>query len=232
MADAAIGIASNILTPKEKEQPSANSNAISGDIPISRFVELLKYVKGNYDANPVFPTLLIEPQNFLTNAMAALTEIPIEVFANMRNVKVERNLFDRTVVPLVEEETLRDIVIPRHAYGYILRDFLQSRRAFKPGTKQQVYFRQFLTVLSQRNTSTHITLKDITSCSIDDESVATKIERVKRYLSANLGGETTGEFSRTDTGLLPTAIRKLVVGESKRRTERYVAETVFPPVRQ
>nr|AWA82260.1 hypothetical protein [Drosophila melanogaster Nora virus] len=232
LADAVIDIGSNLLTPKEKEQPSANSSAISGDIPISRFVEMLKYVKENYQDSPVFPTLLVEPQNFISNAMTALKTIPIEVFANMRNVKVERNLFDRTIVPTVKEATLADIVIPNHAYGYILRDFLQNKRAFQSGTKQNVYFQQFLTVLSQRNTRTHITLNDITSCSIDSESIANKIERVKRYLSTNSSGETTEEFSRTDTGLLPNPIRKIVLGESKRRTERYVAETVFPSVRQ
>ncbi|AHZ92155.1 VP4 [Drosophila immigrans Nora virus] len=232
LTDTVLGAASNLLTHKEKEQPSANAEAMAGDIPISRFVEMLKYVKGNYESNPVFPTLLVEPQNFVSNALAALTKIPIEVFANMRNIKVERNLFDRTVTPIVEEEAIADIVIPNHAYAFILRDFLQCKRAFKPGTKQQVYFKQFLTVLSQRNTRTHITLKDITSCSIDEESVATKIERVKHYLDSNLGGETTEEFSRTDTGLPLNAIRKLVLSESKRRTERYVAETVFPSVRQ
>ncbi|ADB64453.1 capsid protein [Drosophila melanogaster Nora virus] len=232
LADAVIDIGSNLLTPKEKEQPSANSSAISGDIPISRFVEMLKYVKENYQDNPVFPTLLVEPQNFISNAMTALKTIPIEVFANMRNVKVERNLFDRTVVPTVKEATLADIVIPNHMYGYILRDFLQNKRAFQSGTKQNVYFQQFLTVLSQRNIRTHITLNDITSCSIDSESIANKIERVKHYLSTNSSGETTEEFSRTDTGLLPITTRKIVLGESKRRTERYVAETVFPSVRQ
>ncbi|AHZ92151.1 VP4 [Drosophila subobscura Nora virus] len=230
LADGVINTVSSLLTPKEKEQPSANSNAISGDIPISRFVEMLKYVQTNYQDNPVFPTLLIEPQNFISNAMSALTKIPIEVFANMRNVDVERNLFDRAIVPVVEEETLSDVVIPSHSYAYIMRDFLQSKQAFRPGTKQNVYFKQFLTVLQTRNTKSHINLKDIITCPIDDESVALKIGRVKHYLSKNLSGETTEEFSRTDTGSEVNKIRKILINRTS--TERNVAETVFPSVKQ
>uniref|UniRef100_A0AAU7L154 VP4 protein n=1 Tax=Zeugodacus cucurbitae nora virus 4 TaxID=3159470 RepID=A0AAU7L154_9VIRU len=197
LADAALGVAQDILTPKEKEQPSANPSSISGDIPISRFVEMLKYVKENYESNPVFPTLLVEPQNFINNTLTKLTKIPIEVFANMRNVKVERNLFDRTVVPIVKEGELPDLVIPNHAFGYIMRDFLQHKRVFSPGTKQNIHFKQFLTVLEQRNTRGFITLSQIIAVPNDDELVATKLGRVKRYLSETLGGETTDEFLRT-----------------------------------
>nr|ARO50052.1 capsid protein [Apis Nora virus] len=198
LADAALGVATNILTPKEKEQPSANSSAISGDIPISRFVEMLKYVKDNYQDNPVFPTLLVEPQNFVSNTLQALEKIPIEVFANMRNVKVERNLFDRTVVPEVVEETLTDLVIPAESYSFIMRDFLQCSKAFKHGTKQNINFRKFLSVLEARRMPKHLTLQQVLSCPIDETEVATTIGRVKRYL-VQLSGETSSEFSRTDT---------------------------------
>jgi hypothetical protein len=196
LADAALGLASNILTPKQKEQPSANSNAISGDIPISRFVEMVKFVQNNFETDPIFPTLLVEPQNFVTNALTKLKNIPIEVFANMRNVKVERNIFDRTVVPIVAEDEL-DVIIPTHAFGYILRDFLQHKRAFRPGTRQNQYFKQFLTAIRQRQNTDFVTLKQITSIPITDDLVITEIGRVKRYLSENLDGETANEFSNT-----------------------------------
>lgn len=195
LADAALGLASNILTPKQKEQPSANSNAISGDIPISRFVEMVKFVEQNYKDNPIFPTLLVEPQNFITNALTKLEKIPIEVFANMRNVKVERNIFDRTVVPIVEEDE-PDVIIPTQAFGYILRDFLQHKRAFVPGTRQNVYFKQFLSTIIRRRNDNFVTLKEITQQPITEDLVITLIGRVKRYLN-NLDGETSTEFSNT-----------------------------------
>lgn len=196
LADAALGLASNILTPKQKEQPSANSNAISGDIPISRFVEMVKFVESNFNSNPIFPTLLVEPQNFITNTLSKLESIPIEVFANMRNVKVERNIFDRSVVPVVEERTL-DVVIPTHAFGYILRSFLQHKRAFVPGTKQNIHFKQFLIALRQRRNEDFVTLKEIIQTPITDDLIIQEIGRVKRYLSSNLDGETPTEFSGT-----------------------------------
>lgn len=197
LADAALSITSNILTPKEKEQPSANSSAISGDIPISRFVEYIKYVKGNYDTNPVMPTLLIEPQKFLNNAATALTSIPIEVFANMRNVMVERNLFNRTVVPVVNEIP-NSLVIPYHALPYIMRDFLQSKPAFRHGTKQNVNFRKFLKSVSSRSKFTeNLTLEAIMACPIGDDEVAVEIGRAKHYLR-NLGGGAAKEIFRSE----------------------------------
>uniref|UniRef100_A0A1L8EC78 Putative vp4 n=1 Tax=Haematobia irritans TaxID=7368 RepID=A0A1L8EC78_HAEIR len=195
LADAVLDVASNVLTPKERAQPSANSSSISGDIPISRFVEMLKYVKPNYESDPVFPTLLVEPQNFITNAMTKLDKIPIEVFANMRNVKVERNLFDRTIVPEVVEEQISDLVIPNEKLGYIMRDFLQSKHAFRPGTKQHTYFKQFLTVLQTRTSGRYVTLKQITDAPVGDELISEQLERVKRYLRSTLDGETPDEFS-------------------------------------
>ncbi|UHK03070.1 MAG: hypothetical protein GABNV1_gp4 [Guiyang argiope bruennichi nora-like virus 1] len=201
LADAVLNVASNVLTPKEKEQPSANSNSISGDIPISRFVEMLKYVKENYTKDPVFPTLLVEPQNFITNAMTKLDKIPIEVFANMRNVKVERNLFDRTVVPIVQEK-LADVIIPIDKFGYIMRDFLQNKKAFIPGTKQNIHFKQFLSVLRNRVNQEYVTLSQILDAPVTNDLIPEELERVKRYLGETLSGETTNEFLATKAVVL------------------------------
>lgn len=218
LADAAIGVASNVLTPGQKAQPSANSNAISGDIPISRFVEMIKYIKTNYDKDPVFPTLLIEPQNFINNAMEVIKNIPIEVFANMRNVKVERNLFDRSVVPVVDTRTVYDMVIPHEFNVPIMLDFLNNRKSFMNGTLQNIRFKQFLSMFETRKAREYFTLQEIINAPIDDnEDVAQTIGRVKRCLRQNLDRETTDEFSSTET------FRHIVEGRER-------SETIFPSV--
>lgn len=190
-------------TKAQESNPSANSASIMGEIPTSRYIEFVKYVTGNFNKEPVMPTLLVEPQNFLTNAMTKLLMIPVEIFVHMRSTKTERNLFDRLVVPVISQLIKPSSVIPNHAFGYIMRDFLQNRRSFVNGTKQNRHFKQFLTVLSARNMPEMLTFDDVLSCPIDDtEDVTQMIGRVKRYL-VKLSGETTKETLVNINSIMP-----------------------------
>jgi len=169
VADMALG-ALGSLTGGKKSAPAENvskiPNAVSGDIPISRFVEMIKYVKDNYDSNPVFPTLLVEPKNFFGYAMNALTEIPIDVFLNMRNSKVERNLFDRTIVPVVTPEP--DIVIADEHIPRLLDSFACCKAAWKDNTKQNIWLKKFVLSISTRTNGKPLTFKQIRDHSIPE----------------------------------------------------------------
>lgn len=193
VADAALGVAGSFFGNKSKsaqteENVSKVPNAISGDIPISRFVEMLKYVKDNYTSNPIFPTLLVEPKNFFGEAMGALTQIPIEVFANMRNAKVERNIFDRTVVPIIDTPT---VLIPNEHIPRIIEAFASSKLAAKEGTRQNIWLKKFVITLRNKNFEP-ITLAEIQAHSIPENfELAPEIEKLNRLVVQryNEGGE-------------------------------------------
>lgn len=189
VADAALGVASSIFSGRTKENVSVAPNAISGDIPISRFVEMVKYVKENYDQDSVFPTLLIEPKNFYGETLGALKSIPIQVFANMRNAKVERNIFDRSVYPVVEPNpTIR--IAPEH-FPRILEAFASNRHASNESTVQNLWLKKFIITLRNKGIQP-LTLSDIQAASIPEEfDLALEIEKLN-YLVVreyNVGGE-------------------------------------------
>uniref|UniRef100_W8AX67 Putative ORF4 protein n=1 Tax=Ceratitis capitata TaxID=7213 RepID=W8AX67_CERCA len=157
VADAALGVASSIFGKSKKPNVSEEPNAIAGDIPISRFVEMIKYVGSNYSENPVFPTLLVEPRNFFDQIGNALKSIPVEIFANMRNAKVERSLFDRSVLP--EPTIEQDIIIPREAIPRILERFDTHRETWVDGSKQNVWLKKFMLELRERKVGSLSLLK-------------------------------------------------------------------------
>lgn len=177
VADAALGVASSIFGKKEKPNVSESPNAIAGDIPISRFVEMIKFVGSNFLENPVFPTLLVEPRNFYDQVGTLIEKIPIEVFANMRNVKVERNLFDRSVLP--QPSLTQDIIISRDAIPRILEKFDSHRKTWEDGSRQNIWLKKFMLALNERKSGS-LSLSKIRGYSIpDDFSLLSSIEKSK-----------------------------------------------------
>jgi hypothetical protein len=136
--------------PKPNYRPKAGDpRAISGDIPVSRFVEMIKPVEANYTANPVFPTLLIEPKNFRGYDTGDIEKVNMQVYANMRNAKVERNLFDRgpqTLGSTMENDT----IIPSYCYAELLSRFVNHNLSFKEGSRQNTWFKKYLKVLESK----------------------------------------------------------------------------------
>lgn len=177
VVDATLGVAGNLLGGKGKTNEHITPNAISGDIPISRFVEMIKYVKPNFVDNPVFSTLLVEPKNFFDFAGKAIDNIPIEVFANMRNSKVERNIFDRTMVP--SPRSRLDLVIPQDAIPRILEYFGSHPKTWEDGTKQNIWLKKFMLELRIKRKRS-LSLLEVAGRSIPDNfSLVSEIEKSK-----------------------------------------------------
>jgi len=156
--------------------PASVPAAITGGIPISRFVEYLKPILANYTSDPVFPTLLLEAMNFVGGDMSAISKVPIQVLANMRNVKVEREVFDRSVAPL--EGFRNDVILTPDMFPRIMEAFVNHPKSRIRGTIQNMWFKRFLTLLRANklrdgNVNSSITLSELRAISdnSDDENL-------------------------------------------------------------
>lgn len=158
LADLAVsgvkGVVSSILPSRAEEHiQGAAPAAITGDIPVSRFVQCVKYVKDNFNEDPVFPTLLVEAKNFFGMDGKPLSTIPIEIFANLKNIKVERELFDRSVYPAIAEQE-SELFIPLHMLPHIMERFLNNKDVWdKADSIPSINFRKLIVYLSNKQRS-------------------------------------------------------------------------------
>lgn len=151
-------------TPVEAVNPASTPAAITGGIPISRYVEFLKPILENYTTDPVLPTLLMQAQNFMGVDGSPLAKVPLQVLASMRNVNVEREAFNRTYEPAVafagSSLTLDSTMFPR-----IMEAFCNNPLSLKEGTRQNDWFKRFKFVLERnfqsRNIRKSITLAEL-----------------------------------------------------------------------
>lgn len=162
-----------MITGNKKKPPKprdSDTRAIAGDIPISRFVEMMKPVDENYESDPVFPTLLVEPKNVRGYNNEPFEKVRVQVYANMRNTKVERSLFNRTVDSggLVKN----DIYIPAAYHVELLSRFLSHKLSYMEGSMQNVWFKRYITVLDSRyrnrDMQSSIAISQIRSATVDE----------------------------------------------------------------
>nr|UGO57137.1 MAG: hypothetical protein 2 [Riboviria sp.] len=166
------GVVSSALKPTPAEQSIQGSKpgAISGDIPISRFVQMVKYVKDNYVKDQVFPHLLIQARNFYD--FAADKKIPISVFANMRSVKVERSIFDRSVYPEVSQLT-DAVFIPLEGLSFLLENFVVNKSSWQENTTQNKNFKKFVLHINEVLSDPTLVNENISLNDILDKDIST-----------------------------------------------------------
>lgn len=145
------GITNSILpTPGQAAVQGGATNAISGDLPISRYPQFVKYVKKNFEENPIFPTLMLELRNFYEDGKLKTGKVPVSVFANMRNcINVERSLFDRTVYPTLEQAET-DVFLPLDRIPFVFEHFIRHSKTFDEGSEQNINFKRFITYTDEQ----------------------------------------------------------------------------------
>lgn len=98
------GVANSVLGPKPAPSKGLGAlpssvHQIMGDLPIGRFLSLLKPVVANEDAEPALPFLMVQLLKVFGSALIATDAVPaIPITLWVRNsVRFERETFDRTV---------------------------------------------------------------------------------------------------------------------------------------
>lgn len=151
--------------------PTANPATISGEIPIARFVQMLKPIAQNLLQDPTFSTLLLQARDFVDGTGRAVTEIPVSVFARMNHVNVERSLFTRETVPL--DNVIASVYVPKDRVPYILEEFGNNSATMVAGTFQNTCFTKFVKHLNlKKDSTTCINITEVMSQEITDVDVA------------------------------------------------------------
>lgn len=155
LADTAIsavkGVANAVsLSPAQTAIQGSAPNAIAGDIPISRFVQFVKYVKDNFERDPVFPILTIKLRQFYEDGKLKTGQLPLSVFLSMKDsIKIERNIFDRSIYPLADDYE-PDLWIPIDRIPYVLETFIRHDNTFKKDTVQSRNFIKFIKLIDEQ----------------------------------------------------------------------------------
>jgi len=141
--------------------------SISSNIPVSRFVQLLKPILENEVQDPTFGSLLLRARDVIDYKGDPVDEIPISIFSKLLNPAVERNLFDREVTPSLTIQP--GIFVPRNRLSFILEYFLQNDQTFIPNSFQNLNFIKFL--ISIQNNTGHLDVQSVLDLSLNDELI-------------------------------------------------------------
>jgi hypothetical protein len=158
---------------------SANPPALSGSLDISRFVEFLKPILQNEEADPTFPSLLIKAKDFIGGDGGDITDIPARVWAKMGTAGIERQLWDRLVTPATSMEN--ELYIPRDRFAYMVDRFGAHPNTFKKGTLQNTCFVKFIAQVRKHGMKSgrkSITLKSV----MDYEPTQPEVEYADQIL--------------------------------------------------
>jgi len=117
------------------------AESLSGNIPISRFVQFLKPILSNEELDPTFGALIVLARDVVNWIGENVPDIPISIFAKLLEPAVERNVYSRTVIPLSMTPGVR---VPRDRYDNILKTFLSHDKTFIPNSFQNLCFIKFL----------------------------------------------------------------------------------------
>jgi hypothetical protein len=169
----------------QSSNPSANPVSLMGGIDVSRFINFLKPILENEQANPTFGALIMKIRDVLTNDTRAITTLPVRVFVRMDKSAIERTVFDRTVTPATQGIQNR-IYIPTDAYSRILKSFMSTENTFISGSKQNIHFVQFLKCAFSpdfRTLRTGITLDQVLSTEIQPDEYQTIMTLIKHTVS-------------------------------------------------
>jgi hypothetical protein len=114
-----------LINPAVKTPADVMAPIIGGDIPIGRFLNLLKPVMTNERNEPSLPTLALQVIDFLGSTLARAGTLPVSVYCRVGDVKVEREVFDRDVV---YEETEPAIWITTDEGARIITKLVEHER--------------------------------------------------------------------------------------------------------
>lgn len=95
---AAGKIIGKLINPSVQTPADMMAPIMGGDLPIGRFLNLLKPVMTNERNEPSLPTLALQVIDFLGSTLARDGTIPVSVYCRIGDVRVEREVFDRDVV--------------------------------------------------------------------------------------------------------------------------------------
>lgn len=129
----------------EKQQPSKEPVSLSGEVPIPRWLQMLKPIAENLLNDGIGSTLLLKARDFSTG----MEELPFSVFFNQM-MKRERSVFDREITPL-NSFVNKGVYIPRDRIEYVVSQFGYDYRTFQQGTKQSINFSKLMKYLALRN---------------------------------------------------------------------------------
>jgi len=153
---------------------SANQPMMEGPLDISRFINFLKPIAQNELADPTFGQILLQARDFIGADGSAIEQLPARIWARMNNSKIERTLFDRTVVP--ENTQVNQVFLPYDRFAYIVDLFGSHPQTFVPGTHQNACWKKFITLVRKKGadaTVTSLSLKEILDyeVTIEDEEI-------------------------------------------------------------
>jgi len=153
--------------PKESNSEAQNQPSLSGPLDISRFVNFLKPILQNEALDPIMPNILMQARDFIGQDGNPLTSIPARIWATMKNVGVERSLFDRFITP--STTMVQEIIIPYDRYAFLVDLFGSHPKTFIKGTHQNTCWMKYMTTLRNRGarqTVTSLTLSEILACEV------------------------------------------------------------------
>ncbi|UHK03149.1 MAG: hypothetical protein SaNoV_gp4 [Sanya Nora-like virus] len=148
------GVDDSTQQEQEPQVTNSPSDAVGGDIPVSRFVEMLKPILENYSKDPVLPTLVMKlAQVFTKDDTSSTTRAPkkiqVRVFSTLKGAKVERNCWNRTYDPSEQfKRNTRSVGIPSEDFGVILTAFDLHPKSYEEGTTQNKYYKLFVKQLT------------------------------------------------------------------------------------
>jgi len=159
-----------------------NQPTIGGPIEVSRFIDFLKVIADNEKTEPTFGSLLMQATNLIGGDGKKLESIPARVWAIMKDAKVERGIYDRTIIPT---ETLdNDIYVPYDRWSNIIDNFGACPETFIRGTHQHECFIKFISVTqSDANCNAEaVSLQQI----LNYKTTAEDRQRIESLLESNL----------------------------------------------
>lgn len=161
--------------PDKSDSDSANMPMLTGPLDVSRFINFLKPIAQNELADPTFGQILLQARDFIGANGEAIESIPARIWARMNNSKIERTLFDRTLVP--ENTLVNEVYLPYDRISYIVDRFGSHPKTFIPGTFQNQCWKKFITVFRKEGLKPEVrslSLKEILAYEVttkDEESL-------------------------------------------------------------
>lgn len=94
-----LGAVGKLINPRKQTPADVMAPVIGGDLPIGRFLNLLKAVNVNEAAEPSLPNLALQViDKFFPSGAYADEPIPFSVYIKLADVGMEREVFDREIV--------------------------------------------------------------------------------------------------------------------------------------
>lgn len=201
-----LNTAANIIKPilgigdsaSEVSNNQANPTQITGDIPISRYINLIKPIIENYVEDPVFGALLFKLINIIDSAgTRAASPIPVQVFAQLDGLQFDRYVTERTVSPTSTFSNM--LALPMNQVPSLIEELGTYPEIAKSDSNASILYTKLMKITKDRifiartraNRSIkdkQITFKEIEDCevTIDDYNLAyNNKNNFKRYLLTN-----------------------------------------------